>query len=137
MKTIRYDENHRINGDTVEDFGVVKRGDWNEARGNYEEDTWDYVPTCVKIGAELTLVSHEDVSPNNIRSGEIKPHYYLFDGPIGGNSNPDITRYHGWRGTWNDRATYAHGVHRVLKMRTLKNGAIAVTIGQDLHPEWP
>lgn len=136
-QTIRYNDEYTINGDTMEIFGVVKRGQWNREQDRYDDDEYGYMPTCVKIGAELTLVSCRDVSPNNLRSGIVKTEYWLHDGPIGGNSNPDITRYHGWRGTTNDRSVEAHGVHRVLKMRLLKNGSVAVTIGRDLHPDWP
>lgn len=127
--TVHYGDwiTYRINGDTLERFDVVS--------GEYPSENWDYIPTAVKIGAEMVLVSRENVSPNNIRSGQIKTEYWLSVGPVGGNSSPDIKRYHGWRGTTNDRAIYAHGLRKVLKMRELKNGQIAVTVGQDLYPE--
>jgi len=136
-KTIRYDENHRINGDTLERFTRIAVGEVDyENDKQLTDDKWDYLPTKIKIGAELTLVSSKDVSPNNLRYGENSPSYWLHDGPIAGNLAPNITRYHGWRGTTSNISVHAHGVHRVLKMRTLKNTQIAVTVGPDLHPDW-
>lgn len=104
--------------------------------GDYDDPDVTWEQTVVKIGAALVLISTENVSLNNVRSCEIPVTWRLRRGPIGGNSNPDITRYHGWRGTTNDHSVYAHGLRRVLKMRSLKNGSVAVTVGPDIHPEW-
>ena len=135
--TVHFDDSHQINGDVLEHFKCVKTGDYLADNYDLMDDKWGYVPTIVQIGAELTLISIDDVSPNNIRSGFVATRYDLQEGGVGGNSNPDIERYHGWRGTTDDRAVHAHGVRRVLKMKTLKNGNISVTVGPDIHPEWP
>ena len=90
----------------------------------YEENETNY-----KIGATAILVSSVDLNNDIIK-------YYLRfcqDG-LGGNSNPDIKRYHGWRGTTNDESVYANGLRRIIAIRELKNGKIAVTVGKDLLP---
>ena len=35
---------------------------------------------------------------------------------MGGNSNENIRRFHGWRGTYNNVATYALGVYKVASI---------------------
>lgn len=89
-----------------------------------------------KIGAEVMLVSITDVSPN-ARDDRVIPKYHLEFRPdgIGGNSDPNIKRYHGWRGTTCDLSVSAHGLRKITKIRTLKNGRVAVTVGKDLLPE--
>jgi hypothetical protein len=34
----------------------------------------------------------------------------------------------GWRGQYNDESRQAHGIHKIKKIRQLKNGDIAVTV---------
>ena len=81
------------------------------------------------------LLSHEDVSPNALRKNENIEEFFLrfncHDG-IGGNMNNDIKRYHGWRGTTSDVSTTAYGLREIIKIRKLKNGTVAVTVGHDL-----
>lgn len=53
--------------------------------------------------------------------------------------NPDIKRYHGWRGTFNDVATYAHGLREVVKVSNLEEDNKGyyyqkITVGKDLKP---
>lgn len=76
------------------------------------------------IGKTGTCWSREDVSPNAIRRG-VRPHYYIGNDcePIGGNSNPSITQYFGWRGTTNDISIHAHGVRMVEKIVQFNNHA--------------
>jgi hypothetical protein len=141
--TVRLADCHRINGDTIE---VLQRADrqflgkteeeYNDEKF-WTEERWDFVPTAIKIGAKFVVISIDDVSPNNIRSRKIKTRYELHTGPVGGNSNRKITRYHGWRGTTDDNSVYAHGLRRVLKIRQLKNGQIAVVMGNDILPDNP
>ena len=59
---------------------------------------------------------------------------------VPGNLNSALTRYHGWRGTTNNVARYAHGVRKVIKVSDIENDGtddyIKVTVGKDLHPDW-
>lgn len=54
---------------------------------------------------------------------------------VAGNTNPDVKRLHGWRGTTNGTSCYAYGLREIIKIRQLKNGQVAVTVGPDLYPE--
>jgi len=56
---------------------------------------------------------------------------------IPGNMNRNIKRFHGWRGTTNDVSVTALGRREIKKIRTLKNGSVAVTVGTDLDPSEP
>ena len=51
-----------------------------------------------------------------------------------GNSDPSQCRYHGWRGTTNDWAVYAHGLRRVLDVRVTgdRSKRVVVVLGRDL-----
>jgi len=49
---------------------------------------------------------------------------------IGGNTNHEIKRYHGWRGTTNGTATYAHGLRTVIASRETRK-TITITLGAD------
>lgn len=58
---------------------------------------------------------------------------------ISGNMNSDIKKYHGWRGTFNDVATYAHGLREVVKVGNLEEDNEGyyyqkITVGKDLKP---
>ncbi len=90
-------------------------------------------PSVIQVGAELTLVSRERLSG----PGRGIVAWHLQRGPVAGNSDHRVTRFHGWRGTTDDVFVEAHGVRRVLRVRALKNGTVAVSVGADLHPEWP
>lgn len=135
QKTIRLSSDHRINDDgTVDVYGYLYTDESNDDKW---EPVYGWEKTKYKIGAEVILVSHENVSPNSLRSGrDITRWGLVFDAPdgIGGNSNPVITRYHGWRGTNNDISCYAHGLRKIIKIRSMKNGGVAVTVGGDLKP---
>ena len=98
---------------------------------------YEWVKTKYCIGEKCILISFEDHSPNALRSGKTKPRFEIRfqDDGIGGNSNRDIKRYHGWRGTTNDIACYAHGLRKITKIRELKNGNIAVTVGKGILPD--
>jgi len=127
-------DEYRVNGDVVEVFTCTKN-EYNHETEHLDVE-YDWRPTKMAVGAEMTLVSRTNVSPNAIRGGYSKPFYYLHDGPISGNMNTNITRYHGWRGTSNDISIAAHGVRRIIKMRNLNNGDVSVTVSHDMHPEW-
>ena len=135
-KTVRLSDNYRFKNGVVEYFTCIKRGEYDyENENEISDDEWGYVATQYKIGAQAMLVSHTDVSPNACRRGTVDHFSLVFstDG-IGGNSNHNIKRYHGWRGTTNDISCYAHGLREIVKIRTLKNGQIAITVGPDICP---
>lgn len=46
-------------------------------------------------------------------------------------TTPGNFKTEGWRGQYNDESTSAHGIHRIKKIRQLKNGRIAVTLVPD------
>lgn len=61
-------------------------------------------------------------------------------GGIGGNLNPEIKKYHGWRGTSYGTALYAHGLRKVISASEPmedKDGGIyqKITVGEDLLPD--
>jgi hypothetical protein len=84
------------------------------------------------VGDLVTLVRHE-----NLLTGERS---YTLDGPDGspGNSDPNILRYHGWRGTTNDWHAEALGQRRVLDVcqDPQDHDHYEVRLGKDLHPDW-
>ena len=135
QKTIRLsgDDGYSVNGDVVEYLYYTDDHD----TGPGTEGKMEWRPTFIRIGATVVLVSDTDVSPNAIRAGNSVPRFRLVPdtGGVGGNSNPKIQRYHGWRGTTNDHSVDAHGRREVVSVRTLKNGDVAVTVGPDLDPE--
>lgn len=101
---------------------------WNPAC-DWPDMTWQ--PTKYRVGEAGILCSS-----TNTRTGS-KSFRLVFDclEGIPGNSNPNITRFHGWRGTYNDISNDAHGLREIIKVRELKNGTIAVTVGRDIAPE--
>lgn len=98
------------------------------------EGNFDYNVYPVKTGEKYVLIERR-------KEGEDNGNFDLRkdNGGIGGNMNPDIKRYHGWRGTSYGTATYAHGLREVIKasepmldedgMRYQK-----ITVGKDLLP---
>jgi hypothetical protein len=91
----------------------------------------DFVP---EVGEEVVLISHE----NNMND---RVSFTLRQAPEGipGNMDSSIKRFHGWRGTYNDVATYAHGLRRILKITTVDLGGdygYKITVGPDLYPDW-
>jgi len=135
-KTIHLSDNYRLTGDAVVEFAEIYETKPVDYENNlHAEYDVRFVPTVYKIGARVMLVSHTDVSPNALRSGKTVDAYSLvFGAPdgISGNTDRNIKRYHGWRGTTQDVSCYAHGLREIIKIRELKNGRVAVTVGQDL-----
>ena len=87
------------------------------------------------MGDEVILleIRYEDGCKSKWRCG---PH--TGEG-IGGNTNPAIKHYHGWRGTFNGAATYVYGVRKVIKVSTIDDGLDIhqkIPVGRDLHPDW-
>lgn len=93
----------------------------------YDEDY------CVKVGEKVMLVEKYD---------ELKQESWWkivrnADDGIGGNMDSSTKRYHGWRGTTNNTATYAHGLRKVIKASDLIEDSDGdwyqkVTVGKDL-----
>ena len=102
-----------------------------------ERDALNNRFSAYQIGAEFILMEYQ----NTVRGNSwfaLRRH----DGEgIGGNMNRNVKRYHGWRGTTNDIAAYAHGVRKIIKVSDVLQNAdgfdyIKVTVGPDLHPDW-
>lgn len=87
-------------------------------------------------GRAYTLVSRE-----NINTGYETWHLREDNGNgIPGNMDSAIRRYHGWRGTTNNISVHAHGLRRVLEIKSDRealNGdrLIRVKLGPDEAPE--
>ncbi len=98
------------------------------------EPEYGHIKSKFQVGEQVMLVSSTNVSPNAIREGRDNPVFYLIpdcnDG-IGGNSNPNIKRYHGWRGTTQDSCCDAWGL-REIKAIIQRKRYIAVKISDDL-----
>ena len=72
-----------------------------------------------KVGQAVILISHENVmSGGKEEFSIVKDH-----GGIRGNVDSSIKRYHGWRGTTNDVALYAHGLRKIIKAEAVDLGA--------------
>ena len=86
------------------------------------------------VGDEVVLISYTQES-GNCTNWEIIKHTGQ---GIPGNVNQSICRYHGWRGTSNGWATYAHGVRKITKIVEDPKDIdfVKITVGKDLHPEW-
>ena len=101
-----------------------------ELRGDYLDDVELVGADCrpVRIGDEGCL----GVST---RAG-YQDRAAMYPGPIWGNVNHDITRYHGWRGTTCDVALYAMGWRRVESVEPRKRGkGINIILSADLRPD--
>lgn len=127
-KTIRLTNDHKlVDGKLYQlEFYV------DAITGEHLDSEW--VESVFQIGEEVALCSRTDVSPNAIRSGKDNEFFYIVytDSGIPGNSNRNIKRHHGWRGTTNGISRYAYGRRKIISMRTLKNGEISVKVGADI-----
>lgn len=138
MKTIRLSgDDYRIKNGKLEAFFCLKAETYNDDyEPNYDSE-FGYIESKYQVGTEVILYSHTNVSPNAIRNGTDIPHYKIMldngEG-IGGNLNRNIKRYHGWRGTSCDISTHVYGLRKIVKMRTLKNGFVSITLSDDLNP---
>ena len=92
----------------------------------------------IRVGDEGCLAIVKNVSPDSLRAGETEINATLRSDAAGlpGNSNPNITRLHGWRGTSNDCHVSAHGWRRVLSIRPVARGiGYRVILSADLQPD--
>ena len=63
---------------------------------------------------------------------------YQFKSPetgFGGNMDHSVKRYHGWRGTTDNKHKQALGVREVLSITEQQNGLYRVKLSDDLRPE--
>lgn len=129
QRTIHLDaDSYRVSDGIVEFFQATEKQD--DPYAMWPEYEYAWVRTAYEMGRQAVLVSATNVSPNAIRDGNNVPHHYLsfdLDG-VPGNTNHSIKRTEGWRGTSNDRCVDAHGIVTIRKIRTLKNGTVAVTV---------
>lgn len=96
-------------------------------------------PSQFQLGTVVVLGSKTHVSPDDVRAGRDEPEFFITrdEGGIQGNSNSDIRRYHGWRGTTNDCEIYAHGQRRIVGFKQLRNGTVSVRLSNDITPLEP
>lgn len=87
-----------------------------------------------KVGDLVILIERRYVNDGYSNFDAIP---YTGDG-IGGNMDSSIKRFHGWRGTTNDIALYAHGVRKIIRVGDTDEwgGKTKYTVGADLHPDW-
>jgi len=93
-----------------------------------------------QVGDVGCLGITEDWSPDACRAGEHRPRAWMLPGEDGipGNSNGNITRCHGWRGTTDDARVEAHGIRRVVSITPVSRGlGWRVILSADLSPETP
>lgn len=86
---------------------------------------WDDVEP--EVGKAYILISKEDVLSGS-ETYYIRP-WDPEDGGVPGNLNPEIRYYHGWRGTYNNIATYVHGVREVKEIISIKQDEM----GRDVY----
>jgi hypothetical protein len=143
-KTVRLNgESLRIKDGVLEVWCVVGRKGLNERdfidcyAFDGEDQIWGWKRAKMQVGREVVLVSTTNVSPNSIRSGKNIPHFSIrfAEGGIPGNSNRNICRFHGWRGTTDDVSVDAHGARIIKSIRELKNGDVAITVGRDIRAD--
>lgn len=97
-----------------------------------EFERFEYERGTVEVGGVYTVV--ECCNENN--PGAIWHQLIPGDnGGVGGNMNPQIKRYHGWRGTTNGTSRTACGVRAVLKIERYKNGNVKIALGEDLKAD--
>lgn len=91
--------------------------------------SWD--ETEAKVGDKMILVQVSDTL-NGSRWYDLR---HDNGKGIGGNIDPTCKRYHGWRGTTNNRSVEALGLHEITKVQKFKNGNVRVWLGEDLKSE--
>lgn len=98
--------------------------------------TRDLCESDITLNRAYILISCE-----NVNTGDETWHLYEDNGEgVPGNMDASIKRYHGWRGTTNNISVYAHGLRRVLEIRSERDGAdfsrlIRVKLGPDEAPD--
>jgi len=124
---------------------VVRSTEKHSEYGRIDEYDVDEYAEKFVVGETTCFIEWDNVSPNALRSNEnfkkIQPsHEYDKNGKkipnilgIRGNSNGDIRRFHGWRGTTSDQFLYAIGLRTVLSNTKLKRGyGFSIILSNDL-----
>lgn len=97
-----------------------------------------WVQREIRVGDEGCLRVSHGVSPNAMRSNnptEYSASLYADADGVPGNSNSNISRLHGWRGTTGDSCCYAMGWRRVESIAPRKRGVgYVVILSADLRP---
>lgn len=99
-------------------------------------DEWEHDCAVgrIALGTSGVLTSREYVGPNEKSSGVWD--VWLHNGPVPGNINHNICMYHGWCGTTDDYAVYAHGQRTVEAVRKHKRGiATTIILSRDEMPD--
>jgi hypothetical protein len=87
-----------------------------------------------KIGMEVLLVERQHITKGG---SSWKIYADLPDG-MPGNLDHTVKATHGWRGTTNDVATYAHGIRKITKVSPVTidaDSGYKITVGPDLYPD--
>ena len=131
--TVRLSDDYDLNADGNVVVWVPSM-DWND------DDPGGWKKTRYAVGADALLYSIHDVSPNAVRRGDQEEYHLSLDSDdvecgLAGNSNHDIRRFHGWRGTTNDNYVSAHGRRRIQRICKLRNRRVVVTVGRDMLPD--
>ena len=112
----------------------IDRANWRAPVQYHDECEYGSAVERFGVGRTGTLVSCEYVGPNRGTRG--LRGVSLWDGPVPGNSNRAIRTYHGWRGTTDDYAVYAHGRRTVESVTAHRRGmAVTVVLGRDELPD--
>lgn len=94
-----------------------------------EDQVQEYGLNSLEVGSPALVISLY-----NVETG--KENYYLrFDSRAvnegyPGNVNPAIRRFHGWRGTTDNIAVYAHGVYIIRWIQKLPDGGLKIKLGK-------
>jgi len=106
-------------------FAIEPARAWQETGGRIWEANkwWELKPGTLAV---ITREGYDDMVPGMSISA-------VDEGGIPGNQDINVRRYYGWRGTTDGWTVHALGVHRVLKLRQLKRGGVAVVFGPALH----
>jgi len=119
MKTIRLSNNYFVKENQIFRF------DYQVSSDNYET-TIKEIPTKYKIGNRAVLVSKTDY--NNVKNNKASYSLHFDLDGVAGNSNPNIKKTEGWRGSYNNVNTYAHGVVEIVKFKNYVNGDIGIVV---------
>lgn len=98
-----------------------------------QEDFFKYWSAL--IGETIVLGRSSSVSPNDIRDGVSRTHYFAeadLDG-VPGNTNRDIRRTEGWRGTTDDICVDALGIFLVKTVTQGKRKTVVELIKQTIE----
>ena len=85
------------------------------------------------VGQEVLLVERQHIT----KGGSTWKIYADLPDGLPGNMDHTQKACHGWRGTTNDVATYAHGIRKITKVSPVTidaDSGYKITVGPDLYP---